>query len=165
MQIRTRVSAAVAAAVMLLSACDMQAVAPDGKSLTGTWRYRATGFQKMATHPDIKCDMEVVIQVREEDGGWIEGVSEEANATCYGPDGRPQTDVEPTGVVRGEVKGANVEFSNAGGWHSFGKLKDGRVEGYLESYGGTEQDPYITARSGTFTLERISDQGYEGPRA
>lgn len=163
---RARILLPAAVAVLLpLGACDKLATSESDGTLTGTWRYRATGFKKDAPNPNLQCDMETILVIRQEEGGHIEGVSQEAVATCYGEGIHRQSDAEPTGVVRGEVAGSQVHFSNAGNWHSFGELRDGRVEGYLESYGGTEADPDITLRSGSFTLERISDQGYEGPAA
>ena len=130
------------AAVLAFAGCDRAITEPYGP-LTGTWRYTATGFQYWSSEPGVKCTLEAVIKVRQE-GNSIEGEqTEPAPFFCTYPDGR-------------------VHFSNAGGWHSFGELGPDRVEGYLESYGG---EPVRAVRSGSFVLERVSDDGYYGPRA
>lgn len=157
-------SVAAAAALMALSACDKAATEPQGV-LTGTWSYRATGF-KMWPGPDVSewaCSIETRIVVRQENHE-LEGVSDEAQYTCTHTDGRVSVSTWPAGVVRGEVQDGRVHFSNAGGWHSFGEIEPDRVEGYLQSYGGLQGQPE-TLQSGEFVLERISHQGYGGPRA
>jgi hypothetical protein len=68
------------------------------------------------------------------------------------------------GVVRGEIQDGRVHLSNAGDWHSRHGW-DRPPRGYLESYGGVLNEPMQTQRSGSFILNRISDEGYYGPAA
>ncbi|HEX8358523.1 MAG TPA: hypothetical protein VF613_00280 [Longimicrobium sp.] len=152
------------AALLALSGCDRAITEPYGP-FTGTWRYRATGFQYWATSPDVTCSIELVFKVRQE-GNTLEGAQTEPAAFfCTSADGRVSELGPQYGVIRGEVQDGRVHFSNAGGWHSFGELGPDRVEGYLESYGGFADQPMQTVRSGSFVAERISDEGFYGPRA
>jgi hypothetical protein len=159
---RRTLTAAAALGMLALTACDRAITEPYGP-FTGTWRYRATGFQYSASNPDFTCALDVVIKVRQE-GNRIEGVQEkEAPFLCTYTDGRVVTMGPQYGVIRGEIQDGRVHFANAGSWHSFGEMAPDRIEGYLESYGGG--DALITVRSGSFVLERISDEGYYGPEA
>lgn len=160
---RTILTLAATAAMLALSACDRAITEPYG-AFTGTWRYRATGFQYWPAHPGITCTLEATLRVRQE-GNAVEGVqTEPAIFTCAYPDGRTSTH-EQYGTIRGEIQDGRIHFSNAGGWHSFGELEPNRVEGYLESYGGVADQPAQTVRSGSFVMERISNDGYYGPPA
>lgn len=157
---------AAALALLALAACDRMATEGNEAEgpLTGTWSYRATGYQYWPAQPEWSCDMETTIIVRQE-GNELEGEAQEAQFVCRNAlTGRTDT-FRHAGVVRGEVEGGRVHFSNAGNWHSFGELSPDRVEGYLESYGGVADQPAVTLKTGSFVLERISHQGYTGPRA
>jgi hypothetical protein len=102
--------------------------------------------------------------VRQE-GAELEGVSEAAATTCIRRDGSPTTISKPAGVVRGEVENGRVHVSDAGGYNCFAELHPTRIEGYLESYGAVAGQPMQTVRSGSCVLEKLSDVGYDGPRA
>jgi hypothetical protein len=133
--------------------------------MTGTWRYTVTGFQLSPGTPDITCDMETVIVVRQE-GSEVEGVSSDSQKTCtHHPTGTSTQSEKMAGVLRGEVENGRVHVSDAGNWHCFAELHPTRLEGYLESYGGVGDQPSQTIRSGTCVLEKISSVGYDGPRA
>jgi hypothetical protein len=161
---RRILSLAAVAAMLAVTGCDRAITEPYGP-FTGTWRYRATGFQYWASNPGITCSLDAVIKVRQE-GNSIEGEQTEPRPFfCTYPDGRVVEHGPQHGVIRGEIQDGRVHFSNAGGWHSFGELGPDRVEGYLESYGGTMDGPIQAHRSGSFVLERISNEGYHGPEA
>jgi hypothetical protein len=158
-----RILSLAAAAVLALTGCDRAITEPYGP-LTGTWRYRATGFERGTPDLKVSCAIETTLVIRQE-GNEIVGTAAEAPYTCTHFDGRTYTSTQPNGVVAGEVQDGRVHFSNAGGWHSFGELGPDRVEGYLESYGGQMGPPMQSLRSGSFVMERISKQGFHGPRA
>jgi hypothetical protein len=154
--------------VMLASAagCDSLTSESEGP-LTGTWRYTATDVEYRFGDQVALCDLEgtyIVTQLGED----IEGVTYDAAIACTREDG---TVYHPTGaapngwVVRGDVEDGRVYIANANGWASFGELAPDRVEGYLELYEGPSHDNLTPRRTGTFVMERISHEGYEGPRA
>ncbi|HEX8358524.1 MAG TPA: hypothetical protein VF613_00285 [Longimicrobium sp.] len=151
------------AALLALTGCDRAITEPHGP-LTGTWRYQATGFQQWGSKDT--CSMDVVIKIRQV-GNSIEGrQTADAPVICAGPDGRVTREhVAWNGVIGGEVQDGRVHLSNAGSWHSFGAVEADRVEGYLESYGAFDNGPIQAQRSGSFVMERISDEGYHGPEA
>jgi hypothetical protein len=153
-------------ALLALAACDRMATEGNEAEgpLTGTWSYRATGYQYWPYHPEWTCDMETTIIVRQE-GNELEGEAQETQAICRNAlTGRTDT-LWHAGVVRGEVEGGRVHFSNAGNWYSFGEVTPDRVEGYLESYSTTQDGQPMIQKSGSFVLERISHDGFTGPRA
>lgn len=160
---RRALSVAALAAIVGLAACD-QALTESYGPLTGTWTFRATGYQQWAAHPDILCEAEATYVFRQE-GNEIEGVSKSPHEVCRpdGGTGKPDTLAFPEGVVRGEVREGRLYITNAGNWHSFGEIQGDRVTGYLESYGGPTGQP-LTVRSGSFEMVRVSGDGYEGPR-
>lgn len=159
---------ALVAGALSVSACDQQATEPGGNgSITGTWKYTATGFRPVAAGPDtvLSCSIETTYTVRQE-GNEIEGVAPDVSATTCTNGVRTWRDTNHGGVVRGEIRDGRIYITNAGGWHSFGeRVGADRFEGYLESYGSYDNGPDVTRRSGSFTMERISHQGYGGPRA
>ena len=162
---RRTLTLAAAVGMLALTACDRAITEPYGP-FTGTWRYRAVGFQYSPSNPDFTCSLDVVIKVRQE-GSRIEGVQESEPTLfhCTYTDGRTSTMGPQYGVIRGEIQDGRVHFSNAGGWHSFGEMAPDRIEGYLESYGVGSGDEVTPVRSGSFVLERISDEGYYGPES
>ena len=161
-----RIRIAAAAALALAVAGCQNALADADGPMTGTWRFTVTGFQYWASGaPQYACDMQTTFAVRQE-GPELEGVSEETSFTCtHSATGASTTSVKGAGVIRGEVEDGRVHFSDAGGWHCFAGLHATRMEGYLESYGGTLDEPMQTVRSGSCVLEKLSDVGYDGPRA
>jgi hypothetical protein len=157
---------AAAAAVLMLSAAGCQNALGDADGpLTGTWKVTITDFQRWATQPHITCDTETTYVMRQE-GREIEGRSEISLATCTNSqNGTTTTSQKGGGVVRGPVENGRIDVSDAGDWHCIAELHPTRIEGYLESYGGVYGEPMQTVRSGTCVLEKISDAGYDGPRA
>ncbi|CAA9298900.1 MAG: hypothetical protein AVDCRST_MAG68-244 [uncultured Gemmatimonadetes bacterium] len=161
---RSILTLAAAAAMLAVSGCDRAITEPYGP-FTGTWRYQATGFQQWGSAHDITCSIDLVFKVRQE-GNSIEGrQTEPVPYFCKYPDGRMVEHGPQQGVIRGEIQDGRIHFSNAGNWHSFGEVGSDRVEGYLESYGGTTNGQVQAHRSGSFVLERISGEGYYGPEA
>ena len=162
---RRILSLAAAATMLAVSGCDRAITEPYGP-FTGTWRYQATGFQQWGSAPDITCSVEMVIKIRQE-GNLIEGrETEDGPVFCAGADGRVEhSHVLSRVAISGEIQDGRIHFSIAGNWHSFGEVGPDRVEGYLESYGGTMNGPIQAQRSGSFVLERISNEGYNGPEA
>ncbi len=76
-------------------------------------------------------------------------------------DGRASLGVGPANVscAEGETVAAgplSLECSS---------VEADRVEGYLESYGAFDNGPIQAQRSGSFVMERISNEGYHGPDA
>jgi hypothetical protein len=161
---RIRIAAAAALA-LTLAGCQNALSDADGP-MTGTWRFTVTGFEYWAPGaPQYACDMQTTFSVRQE-GAELEGVSEETTFTCTNAaTGASTTSAKGAGVIRGEVEDGRVHVSDAGGWHCFAELHATRMEGYLESYGSVAGQPDQTVRSGTCLLEKLSDQGYDGPRA
>ncbi|HET7233411.1 MAG TPA: hypothetical protein VFJ16_25595 [Longimicrobium sp.] len=161
---RKLLNAAAAATVVLALAGCQNALGDARGPMTGTWKFTMTGFQQSPVDSTITCNMETTYVVRQE-GGQLEGRGSGGNVICY----RGQTSLGGTywegGVVRGEVENGHVHTSDAGNFHCFAELHPTRMEGYLESYGGWANEPSRTVRSGTCVLEKISDVGYDGPRA
>ncbi|MFL5386818.1 MAG: hypothetical protein ACJ8GN_30360 [Longimicrobiaceae bacterium] len=155
-------TAAAAALAIALAGCQNALADADGP-MTGTWRFTVTGFQYAApASPQFRCDMQTTFTVRQE-GSGLEGRSEETSTACTDTSSGSSTSLwKPAGVIRGEVENGRVHLSDAGGYHCFAELHPSRMEGYLESYGG---EPMQTVRSGTCLIEKLSDVGYDGPRA
>ena len=157
-------TAAAAALVLGLSGCQNALADADGP-MTGTWRYTVTDFQRYPVGAATTCEMQTVIVVRQE-GSQIEGISDTSEAVCTDhPTGTVSRSEKIAGVLRGEVENGRVHVSDAGDWHCCAELHPTRLEGYLESYGGVGGQPSQTIRSGSCVLEKISDVGYDGPRA
>ena len=161
---RKLVQAAAAAALILSAAGCQNALGDADGPLTGTWKVTITGFQRWATQPQLTCDVQTTYVMRQE-GNEIEGRSEASVATCTDAAGTIVTYDKYAGVVRGPVENGRIDVSDAGDWHCIAELHPTRIEGYMESYGGTGGGPIQTVRSGTCMLEKVSDAGYDGPRA
>jgi hypothetical protein len=160
---RIRIAAAATLA-LALAGCQNALADADGP-MTGTWRFTVTSFKYWGSVPDYACDMQTTFSVRQE-GAELEGESEDTTFTCTNAvTGASTTSFKGAGVIRGEVENGRVHFSDAGGWHCFAELHPTRMEGYLESYGGPADQPMQVTRSGTCVIEKLSDVGYDGPRA
>ena len=161
---RKLLHAAAAAALLLGNTACQNALADDYGPMTGTWKVTITGFKHWPANPEWECDTETTWTMRQE-GSEIEGVSSEGTATCRNTaTGAVDVMQKGRGVVRGPVENGHVDISDAGGWHCLGEMHPTRIEGVLESYGGVLGQEH-TLRSGTCVLEKISDEGYYGPRA
>lgn len=162
---RKIVHAAAAAALLLSATACQNALGDDYGPLTGTWNVTITDFKYWPSHPALECDVETSYQIRQE-GSEIEGVSTESTMTCVETvTGEIQTYSKGPGVVRGPVENGRVHISDAGGFHCIAEMHPTRLEGVLESYGGLASEPMQTLRSGSCVLEKVSDEGYYGPRA
>jgi hypothetical protein len=111
------------------------------------------------------CDLETIYVLRQ-DGGSVEGRSDEAYARCTDlPSGRIWAIRKEAGVVWGNVENGRIDLSDTGNWHCLAELHPTRLEGHLEIYYSTSADTSIQVlKSGTCVLEKISDVGYGGPR-
>lgn len=162
---RKLLSAAVAATAVLALAGCQNALGDARGPMTGTWKFTMTGFQQSPVDSTMVCDMETTYVIRQE-GRELEGRGSGGYVYCRRTNG---TNLGRTywegGVVRGQVENGQVHTSDAGNFHCFAELHPTRAQGYLESYGGYTSEPSRTIRSGTCVLEKISDVGYDGPRA
>lgn len=165
-----RFTHAAAAASVLLATAGCQNLLNDADGpLTGTWRFTATGYAPMATHQSYVCDLQTTYVIRQE-GTELEGRSEAAPFYCRDTTTgrRYPSDHKDPGVVRGPVKDGTFDITDSGNWACIGDLPAGsptRIEGHLESYGGTVENPNIVFSGGQCVLEKISDAGYDGPAA
>jgi len=101
-----------------------------------------------------------------QEGNEVEGVSTQGVMTCVNnATGRIETHDMGPGVVRGPVENGHMEVSEAGGFLCIAELHPTHIEGVLESRGGIVGGPDFSVRSGKCVLEKISDEGYYGPRA
>jgi hypothetical protein len=162
---RKLVHAAAAAALLLSATACQNALGDDYGPLTGTWKVTITDFKYWPANPSLECDVATSYQIRQE-GSEIEGVSTESTMTCVdSATGATSTYSKHPGVVRGPVENGRVQISDAGGFHCIAEMHPTRLEGVLESYGGRADEPMQTLRSGSCVLEKVSDEGYYGPRA
>jgi hypothetical protein len=156
-------AAAAATAVLALAGCQ-NAFSDARGPMTGTWKYSFTGFEESPLSSGYQCSMENTYVIRQE-GRELEGRATDSYITCT--DGHGHTGSRPWtgGVVRGEVENGRVHTSDTGNYPCFAELHPTHMEGYMESYGGWADEPIRTVRSGVCVLEKISDVGYDGPRA
>ncbi|HET7464824.1 MAG TPA: hypothetical protein VFJ82_26510 [Longimicrobium sp.] len=161
---RKLVHAAAAATLLLSSTACQNALGDDYGPMTGTWKVTITAFEHIPADPGTLCDVETTYVIRQV-GNEMEGRSTPAVAHCANPATGRSFDVEKfSGVVRGPVEDGRIDVSDYGDWHCIAELNPTRIVGYMESYGGIVGQERVV-RSGTCVLEKISDQGYDGPEA
>jgi len=154
---------AAAAAALLLSTAGCQDILNNADGpMTGTWRFTVTGHQVSPTHPEYLCDLETIYVIRQE-GKEMEGRSEAAHARCTDHNvNRTYPSLKEAGVVRGPVENGRIDITDSGNWNCQGDLHPTRIEGVMAIYWG---EPTQVTRVGTCVLEKISDEGYDGPPA
>jgi hypothetical protein len=132
--------------------------------MTGTWKVTITDFKWSPGNPEWECGVQTTYVIRQE-GKEIEGISTEDPAECVNTEtGAIDRFAKVAGVVRGPVEDGHIHISDAGGWHCVAEMHPTHIEGVLESYGGILGQEH-TLRSGKCVLDRVSDEGYYGPRA
>jgi len=157
---RKLIHAAAALSLLLGAACQNAVADDEPQPLTGTWRFTATGYRTTPHEPAMTCNQTATYVLRQ-NHNYVEGYSPPITVTCTGANGTIQVPWQPA-VVSGEVENGRLSIFTSLLWQCFAELHPTRMEGYMESYSeyvGVGHDPI---RAGTCTLEKISDEGWDG---
>jgi hypothetical protein len=154
--------AALAALLSIGAAGCQNALADDAPGpMTGTWRFTLDGYRAVPRDPVRTCSVTRTVVLRQ-DGQYLQGNSPATTATCTLQDGTTESFSWNPAVVSGEVENGRVNIFTDLVVQCFAELHPTRLEGYVESYSKYVGEGFDPIRQGTCTLEKISDDTFEG---